>query len=108
MILSPSGSSAGVGFAIPSDTVQARVQSILKFGYVKRASLGLYLAKDGLAKQLAGRDGAVIAGLQPRGAGLVAGIRPGDIVLSIDDKRTKRVNDIYAQLDEHQPGDSIK
>jgi len=108
VIFSPSGASAGVGFAIPSDTVQARVQSILKYGYVKRASIGVYLGQDGLAKSLAGKDGGIIVGLQDGSAAGSAGIRPGDIILTIDGRRTKRINDIYAEIDNHQPGETVE
>lgn len=107
-IFSPSGASAGIGFAIPSDTVSARVNSILKFGYVKRAGLGLYLGQDGLAQRLSGRPGGVVAGLQKNSAAGEAGVKPGDILEVIDGRRIKTVNDIYAALDEHQPGDVVK
>lgn len=107
-IFSPSGASAGVGFAIPSDTVAARVASILKFGYVKRPSLGLYLGQDGLAQRLSGRPGGLISGLQRSSAAAEAGLKPGDIVLKIDERNISTVNDIFAVLDEHQPGDVIK
>jgi S1-C subfamily serine protease len=106
-IYSPSGASAGVGFAIPSDTVQARVESILKYGYVKRAGLGLYLGQDGLAKRLTGRDGAIIAGASRSGAGRLAGIGPGDVILTIEGRRVKRINDIFAELDKYNPGDTV-
>lgn len=108
VIISPSGASAGIGFAIPSDTVSARVASILKFGYVKRAGLGLYLGQDGLAQRLSGRPGGVVAGLQTKSAAGEAGVKPGDILQEIDGRRIATVNDIYASLDEHQPGDTVK
>eukprot|EP00439_Symbiodinium_sp_Y106_P055898 s2843_g7.t2 len=107
-IFSPSGASAGVGFAIPSDTVAARVASILKFGYVKRPTLGLYLGQDGLAQRLSGRPGGLISGMQRSSAAAEAGLKPGDIILKIDERNISTVNDIFAVLDEHQPGDSIK
>jgi len=98
----------GTGFAIPEDTVSARVGSILKFGYVKRAGLGLYLGQDGLAQRLSGRPGGVVAGLQINSAAGKAGVKPGDILQEIDSRRITTVNDIYAVLDEHQPGDMVK
>lgn len=106
-IYSPSGASAGVGFAIPSDTVVARATSILKYGYVKRPSLGLYLGQDGLAQRLSGKNGGVVAGIQRVSAASQAGMRVGDIICKIDQRPVKRINDIYAELDEHQPGDVV-
>jgi len=107
VIISPTGASAGVGFAIPSDTVSARVASILKYGYVKRPSLGLYLGQDGIAKLLSGSDGGYIAGLQQVSAAQKAGILSGDIITQIDSRRVKRINDIYAALDEYEPGQTV-
>ncbi|CAE7402158.1 DEGP1 [Symbiodinium microadriaticum] len=108
-IFSPSGASAGVGFAIPSDTVAARVASILKPGARRiQPSLGLYLGQDGLAQRLSGRPGGLISGLQRSSAAAEAGLKPGDIVLKIDERNISTVNDIFAVLDEHQPGDVIK
>lgn len=106
-IYSPSGASAGVGFAIPCDTVTARATSILKYGYVKRPSLGLYLGQDGLAQRLSGKNGGVVAGIQRVSAASKAGMRVGDIIAQIDQRPVKRINDIYAELDEHQPGDVV-
>jgi len=108
VIISPTGASAGVGFAIPSDTVAARVASILKYGYVKRPSLGLYLGQDGLAEAFSGKPGVVVSGLQSGGAAVQGGVRPGDILQQINGRRIKRVNDIFAELDEHQPGERVK
>lgn len=106
-IISPSGASAGIGFAIPIDTVSARVLQILKYGYVKRPSLGLYLGADGIAQRVSGQAGGVVAGLQSPSAAGRAGIRSGDIILQIDDTRTKTINDVYAALDMHQPGETV-
>jgi len=108
VILSPSGASAGVGFAIPSDTIQARVGNILKYGYVKRPSLGLYLGADGMAKRLAGVDGTIVAGYQKKSAGGKAGVRAGDIIVQINDRKINRLNDVFAELDEYQPGESVQ
>ncbi|CAJ1334100.1 unnamed protein product [Effrenium voratum] len=108
IIISPSGASAGIGFAIPSDTVAARVENILKFGYVKRAGLGLYLGQDGLAQRFTGRPGAVVAGLQSNSAAAEGGVKPGDVLREVDGRRIQTVNDIYAVLDSHEPGDIVK
>eukprot|EP00930_Biecheleria_cincta_P094627 TRINITY_DN8594_c0_g3_i1.p1 TRINITY_DN8594_c0_g3~~TRINITY_DN8594_c0_g3_i1.p1 ORF type:complete len:438 (-),score=68.61 TRINITY_DN8594_c0_g3_i1:320-1633(-) len=108
VIISPSGASAGVGFAIPSDTVQARVSSILKYGYVRRPSLGLYLGQDGLAERLSGQKGVIIAGLQRQSAAARAGLREGDILQEIQGRRIQQANDVFAELDEHQVGETLR
>jgi len=107
-IFSPSGASSGVGFAIPSDTVAARVGSILKYGYVKRPSLGLYLGQDGTAQRLIRRDGAAVLGMSRASAASGSGIRSGDIITKIGGSKVKGVNDVFAALDERQPGDVVE
>jgi len=107
VIISPSGASAGVGFAIPSDTIGTRAASILKYGYVKRASLGVYLGQDGVAKKLCGQGGGLVAGLQGTSAAGLAGITPGDIITQVGKRSVKRINDIFIELDDRQPGDIV-
>lgn len=108
VIISPSGASSGVGFAIPSDTVQSRVASILKYGYVKRPSLGIYLGQDGLAERLSGQKGVIVAGLQRPSAAARAGLREGDILQQIQERRIQKGNDVFAEMDEHQVGETIQ
>lgn len=107
VIISPSGASAGVGFAIPSDTVATRAASILKYGYVKRASLGVYLGQDGLAKKVCGHGGGLVAGLQRTSAAGQAGIAAGDVITQIGRRSVNRINDIFIELDDRQPGDAV-
>eukprot|EP00929_Paragymnodinium_shiwhaense_P099404 TRINITY_DN6102_c0_g1_i2.p1 TRINITY_DN6102_c0_g1~~TRINITY_DN6102_c0_g1_i2.p1 ORF type:complete len:302 (+),score=52.11 TRINITY_DN6102_c0_g1_i2:1231-2136(+) len=108
VIVSPSGASAGIGFAIPSDTVAARVSSILKFGYVKRPSLGVFLSPDGVAQRVVQRDGAVVGALQQQSAAASSGIQSGDVLVEVAGSKVKRNNDVFACLDEHEPGEIIR
>mmetsp|Transcript_23455 Transcript_23455/g.54680 ORF Transcript_23455/g.54680 Transcript_23455/m.54680 type:complete len:461 (-) Transcript_23455:188-1570(-) len=108
VIISPSGGSSGVGFAIPIDTVAARVQSILKFGYVKRPNFGIVLGKDGLARRLCGKDGVLVVRVLEGGSAALSGVRPLDVLLQIDSRRIKTSNDVFAELDLHEPGDTVK
>lgn len=119
-IYSPSGASAGVGFAIPCDTVTARANLILNMAsqrgagqqrqpgtILRRPSLGLFLGQDGIARRLIGQDGAFVAGLSRGGGAGRAGIQRGDILIQIDGRRVRQVNDVYAVLDGHEPGDTV-
>jgi len=106
-ILSPTGTSAGVGFAIPIDTISARVSSIIKYGYVKRPSLGIMLGQDGVARKIAGEDGVIVAGVGKASPAAKAGVRVADIVYRIGSAAVKSINDFFAELDEYQPGDTV-
>jgi Do/DeqQ family serine protease len=89
-IFSKSGGSHGIGFAIPSNMVRLVVQSALKGGKVQRPWLGASLQAitpdiaDSLG--LAAPSGALIAKVHAKGPAAKAGLRAGDVVVSVDDK----------------------
>ena len=89
-IFSKSGGSHGIGFAIPSNMVRLVVQSALKGGKVQRPWLGASLqpVTSDIADSL-GLDtpsGALVAKVHAKGPAALAGLRAGDIVVSVDDK----------------------
>mmetsp|Transcript_66303 Transcript_66303/g.153992 ORF Transcript_66303/g.153992 Transcript_66303/m.153992 type:complete len:472 (+) Transcript_66303:2-1417(+) len=112
-ILSGSGTFAGVGLAIPIDTVSKNVESIISKGFVRRPFLGIVFAPDVMAEELQ-LDGIMVMRVVPGGPAEAAGVRPvrggrlGDIVVSIDDKPIRFSDDMFKLLDQRQPGDEIK
>jgi S1-C subfamily serine protease len=116
-IYSPSGSSAGIGFAIPVDEVNRVVPELIRHGKVTRPGLGVQVAPDQVAKQL-GVKGALIVSTRPNSPAKAAGLRPsyrdeegkvvlGDAILAIDGKPVKKVNDLFALLEKHKVGDEV-
>jgi S1-C subfamily serine protease len=115
-IYSPSGANAGIGFAVPVDTVNSIVPQLLKYGKVKRPVLGIVPFPDQLAMQN-NIDGVVIARVQAGGAadraGLVGaaqdedGIQLGDVIVKIDGVEIHRSSDLYRVLDRHEVGDQV-
>jgi Do/DeqQ family serine protease len=89
-IFSKSGGSHGIGFAIPSNMVRLVVQSALKGGKVQRPWLGasLQTVTPDLAESLglATPSGALVAKVHAKGPAAKAGLQPGDVVVSVDDK----------------------
>jgi S1-C subfamily serine protease len=116
-IYSPSGSSSGIGFAIPVDEVRRYVPQLIEKGKIARPGLGVHLAADQLARQIVHRDGALIGSVQPDGPAAQAGLRPtqrengriipGDLIISIDGQPVKKVNDLFTALDDHKVGDTV-
>jgi serine protease Do len=89
-IYSPSGGSIGIGFAIPSNLAKSVIDQIRDFGRVRRGWLGVNIQSvtDEIAESL-GLDkpkGALIASVRDGGPAQVAGIQPGDVVLTFDGK----------------------
>ncbi len=111
-IISPSGGSVGLGFAIPVDTAREVVPQIITYGRVKRAGLGVELFPDYLARQF-GVRGAIIRRVQRRGAAKRAGLRGtrgndvGDIIVEIDGQPVRSIVELREILLAHRAGDEI-
>ena len=70
---------SGIGFAIPSNTARVVSLAILESGYVERGYVGMALRSSGPAE-----FGVLVAAVEPKSPAEVAGIRPGDLVVSFD------------------------
>ena len=100
-ILAPTGGNVGIGFAIPANMVRAVMNQIIAHGEVQRGYLGL--AVQPLNVQLADafgldrKEGVVVVEVESGSAADKAGIKPGDVVLQVDDRRIRRVTDFHSQ-----------
>jgi S1-C subfamily serine protease len=119
-IYSPSGAFAGIGFAVPVDTVMRVVPQLIKSGKYVRPALGIEVDEQlNLRLQmLTGRQGVFVLRVRPgsaaQRAGLAGinvtpqGIVPGDLILAIDDKPVDSVSRLLARLDDHRVGDVVE
>lgn len=92
-IISPSGGSIGIGFSVPSDTARNVIDQLLKFGETRRGWLGVRIQNvtDDLADSL-GLDtahGALVADVTATSPAEKAGIKAGDVVVSLDGREMK-------------------
>ncbi|MGB8031098.1 MAG: trypsin-like peptidase domain-containing protein [Terracidiphilus sp.] len=118
--------SSGIGFAIPINTAKAVLADLIRYGRVKRPSLGIvsYAIGPDLASQmgLAADSGVLIQRVLPGGAAERAGLRGGteqayvgntpimlggDLIVAIDGRPVSDPEDISALMDKHQAGDTI-
>jgi len=97
-IISPSGGSIGIGFAVPSKTVVGVIDQLREFGETRRGWLGVRIQQvtDEIAESLEIKPprGALIAGVDDKGPAKPAGIEPGDVVITFDGKGIKEMKDL--------------
>ncbi|KAL3597110.1 hypothetical protein D5086_008747 [Populus alba] len=117
-IFTRTGTSAGVGFAIPSSTVLKIALQLIQFSKVVRAGLNVDIAPDVIANQLNVRNGALIlqvpgnslaakAGLVPTTRGFAGNIVLGDIIVGVDSKTVKNKAGLDKVLDDYNVGDRV-
>ena len=116
-IYSPSGASAGIGFAIPVDTVNRIVPELIRSGKIIRPGLGIQIADDQIAQRLgvtgllvvdvARGSAAAKAGIQPTRRDAEGRLRLGDIITALDGKKVESPNDLYLLLEKYKIGDAV-
>jgi len=119
-IYSPSGSSSGIGFAIPVDVVNQVVTRLIREGGTpSRPRMGVQLASDDFAQSQGVGEGALVLGVVPDSPSAKAGLQPtqfdrrrnvkqlGDVLTGIDGKRIESATDVFEVLSDHKPGDTI-
>ena len=116
-IYSPSGVSAGIGFAIPVDTVNRIVAELIRYGKVTRPGIGVQIAEEQIADRL-GVKGILVVDVVPGSAAAKAGIRPtrregsgrvrlGDVITAVDGKKVESPNDLFLLLENYKIGDVV-
>lgn len=97
-IISPSGGSIGIGFAVPSKVVMGVIEQLREFKEVRRGWLGVRIQQvtDDIAESLGLKQarGALIAGVDDKGPAKPAGIEAGDIVIKFDGRDIKEMRDL--------------
>jgi serine protease Do len=97
-IISPSGGSIGIGFAVPANSAMAVIDQLRQFGETRRGWLGVRIQQvtDDIAESLniTPPRGALVAGVDDKGPAKPAGIEPGDVVVSFDGRDIKEMHDL--------------
>ncbi len=120
-IYSPSGASAGIGFAVPVDTVNRVVPELIARGKYIRPAIGIEV-DDGinrLAQKQLGVEGVIILKVAPGSAAASAGLEgarrtadgglaPGDIITAVEDKAVDSVGKLFSRLDDFKVGDTVR
>jgi len=117
-IASPTGGSAGIGFAVPVDTVNEIVLELIRYGAVRRAGMGISAVDDRLTRRLGIRGVLIDAVAENGGAGQV-GLRGtlvdrrgyirqlGDIIVKVNDTEVGDLNELKDALEPFKAGDEV-
>lgn len=97
-IISPSGGSIGIGFAVPSKTAMPVIDQLREYGAARRGWLGVRIQQvtDDIADSLNIKParGALVAGIDEKGPAKPAGIEPGDVIVKFDGKDITKMGDL--------------
>ena len=115
-IKSPNGTNAGIGFAVPVDTVNRVVPQLIRFGRVQRPHLGIRAMEDAMARRLS-VQGVVILYVEPGGPAARAGLQAtrrqgqrlilGDVIRRIGRTVVLDGNDLFDAIERLKPGDTV-
>jgi S1-C subfamily serine protease len=117
-IYSPSGASAGIGFAIPVDEVNRIVPRLIRDGKFIRPTLGIQAASESMQRVLGLPKGVAVIGVLPDSPAYEAGIRPfmrasdgglvvGDVIVALNGKPISSFDELLNALEQHQAGDTV-
>ncbi len=117
-IVSPSGAYAGIGFAIPVDTVNWVVPALIENGRLERPTLGITMLEARQVRGL-GLDGALVINVAPGSGAERAGVRGtyrdrlgrvilGDIVVEVEGTPIRTTDDLALSLERHQVGETVE
>jgi serine protease Do len=111
-IASRTGAFTGYSFAVPVSIVEKVVKDLMEYGAVQRAILGVTiqdvtaeLAADHGIKEI---EGVYVNGVREDGAARAAGIRTGDVILSIDGVRVNSGAELQEQVSKYRPGEQVR
>jgi S1-C subfamily serine protease len=117
-IVSPSGGYAGIGFAIPVDTVNWVVPDLVAFGGIQRPTLGVELASDGVNRRLRLEGVLVInvfrgtgadeAGLRPTVRNRYGRVELGDVIVAVNGEPVRSRGQLRLELEQRQVGETVE
>ena len=111
-ILAPGGGSVGIGFAIPSNMAQTLAKQLIQFGEIKRGLLGIkgmeMSADIAKAFNLNVQRGAFVSEVLPNSGSAKAGIKSGDVVVSLNGKPLNSFAELRSRIATTEPGTKVK
>ncbi|HBR1512591.1 TPA: serine endoprotease DegQ [Klebsiella quasipneumoniae subsp. quasipneumoniae] len=111
-ILAPGGGSIGIGFAIPSNMAKTLADQLIQFGEIKRGLLGIkgmeMSADIAKAMNLNVQHGAFVSEVLPNSGSAKAGIKSGDVIVSLNGKPLNSFAELRSRIATTEPGTKVK
>ncbi|HET9837541.1 MAG TPA: DegQ family serine endoprotease [Candidatus Angelobacter sp.] len=110
-LISPSGSFAGMGFAIPTQIAKPVVDTLLKDGKIEHARMGIGIndvtPENAGFFHLSNASGALISQVEPGSPAAKAGVKVGDVITELNGKKMDNSGALQAAISSHRPGDKV-
>ena len=111
-LISPSGSFAGMGFAIPTQIVQPTVAQLIKSGKVEHGYMGVGISdvtpENAKFFDMKSANGAVVTEITPGAPGDKAGLKVGDVITGMNGQNVSTAGELQMKVQQQQPGSTIK
>jgi serine protease Do len=110
-LITRTGAYMGLSFAIPVSIVEKVVKDLMEYGTVQRAILGVTIndvtAELAEEHKLGAIEGVYVNGVRPDGAAKAAGIREGDVIISIDEVKVNSASELQEKVSKYRPGQEV-
>jgi serine protease Do len=110
-LISPSGSFAGMGFAIPSQVARPTIEALLKNGKVEHARVGVVIGdvtpENAKFFHMETAAGALVSQVEPNSAGAKAGLKVGDVVTAVNGKKIEDAGQLHVFITQQSPGTKV-
>jgi serine protease Do len=111
-LISPSGSFAGMGFAIPTQIVRPTVETLIKYGKVAHGYMGIGISdvtpENSKFFELKKAEGAVVTQVEPDSPGAKAGLKTGDVITGLDGQAVSDAGELQVDVGQKRPGTTIQ
>jgi serine protease Do len=111
-LISPSGAFSGMGFAIPAQIVRPTVETLIQYGKVTHGYMGVGITdvtpENSKFFQVNSADGAVVTQVQSDSPGAKAGLKVGDVITELDNRKVTDATQLQMEVSQKRPGTTIK